>query len=58
MEIKEKKKLIAIYNQCKSMMHQHYDPLILQDNKGVVRRVIYHDNNHYSRIIDCKIAAL
>lgn len=49
------KKTIGIYNTCVDIIDKWYEPTILVDNKGIVRKTTFPSNSHLRKQIETKI---
>ena len=49
------KQLLGIYNTCVDIIDKWYEPTILVDNKGVVRKTTFPSNSHLRKRIEVKI---
>lgn len=43
------KKLLGVYNTCADIIDKWYEPTILVDNKGIVRKTTFPSNNHLKK---------
>lgn len=49
------KKLLGVYNTCEDIIDKWYEPTILVNNKGIVRKTTFPSNNHLKKQIEVKI---